>query len=409
MREGNSGYAWRIVLWVVIVISALGFLFAVRGILLPFVLAWLIAVLLNPVVKWLMKRKIPRPAAVLLIAVVFFGSVGTLVVMAVPQVSRQVNEVGVTVQTTTQQLAEDTANDNVYVRWNPSVQSQPKRVLGFVDRVLEDNRKILDQIGMPSTRRAFNEEYIQPHRQEISDAIRNGFNAFVGFMGMAASQLALLAFTPLFAIFLMNDLEGFGQRFGNWIPPGFRLQILEFIDDVGDVLQGYIRGVIINISCYMLVIAAVLTVIGVPFSFIFALVGGALYLIPNIGGIITAVTLTIATGVSGSTGAPFLGLSNSWAFAAVVFACFFVVTTTWDILITPRVVGKAVNLHPFVGMFVVFSGGALFGVLGMMLAYPIAGVVKIILERLLAITHRRARQKLDLPAIPLRHQEEGAL
>ncbi len=329
--------------------------------------------------------------------------------MAIPQLSRQVNEIGVTVQSTTQQLAEDTANDNVYVRWNPAIQSKPKRVLGFVDRLLEENRSLLNQLGMPSTRRAFNEEYIQPHRQDLSDSIRNGFNGLVAFLGTAASQLALLAFTPLFAIFLMNDLEGFGKRFGNWIPPGFRLQVLEFIDDVGDVLQGYIRGVLINISTYMLVMAAVLTVLGVPFSFIFAILGGALYLIPNIGGIITAVTLTVATGVSGSTGAPFLGMSNSWAFAAVVFACFFTITTTWDVLITPKVVGKAVNLHPFVGMFVVFSGGALFGVIGMMLAYPIAGVIKIILERLLAITHKRARQKLDLPAVPLRHQEEGAI
>lgn len=407
MRERAGTSPWRILLWVAIVGVALAFLWLVRGVLPPFILAWLIAVLLNPLVKGMGKLKIPRPIAVFVIAGAFFGLVGLVAVWAVPQLSRQVNEVRTTVQSFTERLAADTAEDNVFVRWNPAVAAKPPGTLGFVDGFLEENRATLDQFGLPSTRRAFNEQYIQPHRDDISNGIRNGFNGLVAFLGGAASQLVLLAFTPLFAIFLMLDLEGFGRRFGNWIPPSIRLQTLEFIDDIGGVLQGYIRGVTINISVYMVVMATVLTLLGVPFSYIFAIVGGLLYLIPNIGGLITGTTLFFATGLSGSTGN--LNVGNSWAFAFVVFVCFTVITTTWDVVITPRVVGKAVNLHPFVGMFVVFSGGALFGVLGMMLAYPVAGVVKIILERLLAITHKRARTRLDLPAVPLRHRTEGSV
>lgn len=409
MRERPSGTAWRIVLWVAIVAAAIGFLFAVRGVLLPFILAWLIAVLLNPLVKLLGRFKIPRPAAVMVISAVFFGGLALVIGLAVPLVSKQISDARATIQQTTQQLAEDTASDNVYLRWNPAVRSQPKRALAVVDRLLDDNRSLLEQFGLPSTRRAFNEEYIQPHREDISNGIRDGFNGFVAFLGGAASQIALLSFTPLFAIFLMIDLEGFGERFGNWIPPGFRLQTLEFFDDVGDVLQGYLRGVLVNISIYMVVQAIVLTLVGAPFSLVFAMVGGALYLIPNLGGLITGVTLFLATGLSGATGNSFLHFESSWTFAIVVFLAFTAVTMTWDIVITPRIVGKAVNLHPFVGMFVVFSGGALFGLIGMMLAYPVAGVVKIALERLLAITHKRARQRLDLPAVPLRHRQEGVV
>ena len=388
---------------------ALAFLYSVRGILLPFVLAWLIAVLLNPVVKVLGKAKVPRPIAVLFITIVFFGGVAAVGVWAVPQLSRQINDVRVTVQNTTEELAEDTANDNVFVRWNPAVKAKPPGTLSFIDGALEENRGMLEQIGIPSTRRAFNEQYIQPHRDDISNGIRNGFNGLVGFLGSTASQLVLLAFTPLFAIFLMLDLEGFGKRFGNWIPPGIRLQVLDFIDDVGDVLQGYLRGVLINITIYTTVLAIALTAFGAPFSYIFALLGGALYLIPNIGGLITGASLFLATGLTGTTGNAFMSMGSSWTFAIVIFLIHMAVTMTWDMVITPRIVGKAVNLHPFVGMFVVFSGGALFGLIGMMLAYPVAGVVKIVLERLLAITHKRARSRLDLPAVPLRHRQEGTV
>lgn len=396
-------------LWVALVCVTLGFLYAVRGILLPFVLAYLIALILDPLVRGLGRLKIPRPLAVLLISGVFFGSLGALLFWAVPQLTRQVNDVGATVQTVTRQLAEDTANDNVFVRWNPAVKSQPSRTLGWVDGILAKNRAVLDQFGLPSTRRAFNEQYIQPHREDISKAVRSGFNGFVNALGNTASQVFLLAFTPLFAIFLMNDLPGFGKRFGNWIPPTIRLQVLEFVEDVGNVLQSYLRGVSINIAMYVVVQASVLSLLGVPSPFIFAMVAGVFYLVPNIGGFISGTPMFLATGLSGSTGNPILHLSNSWAFAAVVFGVFTAVNVTWDTLVTPRVVGKSVDLHPFVGMFVVFCGGALFGLPGMMLAYPVAGVVKIVLERLLAITHKRARTRLDLPAVPLRHRPEGTV
>jgi predicted PurR-regulated permease PerM len=398
---------WRLFLWVVVVVALLAFLWAVRAVLLPFLLAWLIAVLLEPMVKGLKKMGLPRPAAVFAITIVFFGAVGGVFAWLAPQVSRQVNEVRVAIQGLTRQLAEESADDNPFVRWNPAVRAKPEGPLGQVDQYLATYRGTLEQFGLPTTRRALTAEYVDPYRENISSGLTGAFNSFIAGVGAAASSLILLAFTPLFAIFLMMDLEMFRTRLASWIPPGIRKSATELLDDVGDVLQGYIRGVTINIAIYSAVMALVLTIMGAPYSYLFAIVAGALYLIPNIGGLISMSVLFLVTGFTGTRSNAFLSMPNAWAFAAVLALVFTIITMTWDLVITPRVVGKAVKLHPFVGMFVVFCGGALFGLIGMMFAYPVAGVIKLMLERVLNITNKPVKTSLGLPARPLRHQGES--
>jgi predicted PurR-regulated permease PerM len=397
---------WRLFLWVVVVVALLAFLWAVRAVLLPFLLAWLIAVLLEPMVKGLKKMGLPRPAAVFAITIVFFGAVGGVFAWLAPQVSRQVNEVRVAIQGLTRQLAEESADDNPFVRWNPAVRAKPEGPLGQVDEYLATYRGTLEQFGLPTTRRALTAEYVDPYRENISSGLTSAFNSFIAGVGAAASSLILLAFTPLFAIFLMMDLEMFRTRLSSWIPPGIRKSATQLLDDVGDVLQGYIRGVTINIAIYSTVMAVVLTIMGAPYSYLFALVAGALYLIPNIGGLISMTVLFLVTGFTGTRSNAFLTMPNAWAFAAVLALVFTIITMTWDLVVTPRVVGKAVKLHPFVGMFVVFCGGALFGLIGMMFAYPVAGVIKLMLERVLNITNKPVKTSLGLPARPLRHKGE---
>lgn len=398
--------SWRIFLWVAVVVVTLWFLWSVRGVLLPFVLAWLTAVLLEPVILKLKKLGLPRPAAVMLISLLFFGSILGIGLVIGPRIGKQINDVRSSVQSLAQRLAEESADDNPFVRWNPSVIAKPAGPLGAVDSTLATYRGTLDQVGLPSTRRAFTAQFVDPYRENISQSLQKAFNGFVALLGGMFSQVVLLAFTPLFAMFLMMDLEMFRARFGNWIPPAIRREVMNFLEDVGDVFQNYLRGVMVNISLYMTVQALMLALLGVPYSYLLAFIAGCLYLIPNLGGLISALIIVVATGTSGVRSNFFMELPNSWWFAGIVMICFTVITTTWDIGITPRVVGKAVKLHPFVGMFVVFCGGALFGILGMMLAYPVAGVVKIILERVLNYTNKPVGKGSGLPAVPLRHKDE---
>lgn len=85
--------------------------------------------------------------------------------------------------------------------------------------------------------------------------------------------------------------------------------------------------------------------------------------------------------------------------ALVYLVCHLI----FDNMVYPRLVGGSVGLHPVVSMFVIFSGGALFGLVGMIIAFPLAGAVKVILERLLRVTTVQP-DMLGLPPVPLRHR-----
>lgn len=398
---------WRTALWLIVVVATIGFLYLVRGILAPFILAWLIAVLLDPIVRKLSEKRIPRPVTVFGLTTLFFGLLIGLGFLVGPVIARQANQVRTDVQSLVKDLAEEAATDNVFVHWNPAILARPPGPMGNVDSFLQSNKTLLNRMGLPASRRLLQAEFINPQRDQLGKMIREGFNRGVAFVSAAVPQVILLSFTPIFVVFLLMDLDKFRSGFRKWIPPNFRRGIIDIFEEVGDVFKSYIRGLLLNISLYACVMAVALTVVGVPYSILIAMIAGILYIIPNLGGIMSLILIYLVTGFSGTDSNWFIQMPNSWLFALIPAVVFFVITTTWDMLLTPRIVGKSVKLNPFVAMFVVFCGGALFGLPGMMIAYPVAGVTKLLLERIQAITHKQTKRRLALPTVPLRHRQEG--
>ena len=175
------------------------------------------------------------------------------------------------------------------------------------------------------------------------------------------------------------------------------------LGDIGQVFSSYLRGVTIAVVGYMTVMSIVLEIIGAPYSVLLGVLFGALYLVPYLNVLISGTLLVVVTGLSGKTSGMLFHQSNPWAFAVTLLAIYIVVHFTYDSLVYPRVVGKAVGLDPVVSMFVIFSGGALFGLVGMIIAFPLAGSVKVILDRLIRVTSA-GQEVLSLPTVPLRHR-----
>jgi predicted PurR-regulated permease PerM len=127
-------------------------------------------------------------------------------------------------------------------------------------------------------------------------------------------------------------------------------------------------------------------------------------MIPYIGGIISALSILVATGLNGVTGNFMFSMADAWTYGIVTAGIFYGISIVFDQFIFPRIMGNAIGLNMLVSMFVVLAGGALFGIVGMVLAFPVAGSVKVILERLLQVTTSTTVDTLRLPATPLRHR-----
>jgi predicted PurR-regulated permease PerM len=146
-----------------------------------------------------------------------------------------------------------------------------------------------------------------------------------------------------------------------------------------------------------------LGIMGVPSWILLGPLFACLYLVPYIGNIISAITVFSIVGFSGTTGGMFHPFPSAWSYAILVTLIYLVIGLVFDHLIYPQMVGNSVGLSPVVSIFVILCGGALFGLPGMLIAFPLAGSVKVILDRIIRITSVSA-DGLKLPSVPLRHR-----
>lgn len=394
---------WRIVLWAVLVVAALGFLYLVRGILMPFILAIVISVVLDPSIRKLRMRGMSRGWAVLTVLGGFFAVVTLLVLWLSPMVGAQLGTFRKTMEQVGAGIAAPNPNHNFFVRWNPVVVAEAPLQQDLLDRTLKDLEPQLKMAGLPTTRKGLYDRYIAPNSKQIAAAVQNFFNSFFGLLGALTSQLFLLVFTPLLVWLILIDLERIKRRSVTWIPPAIRSSTVELLNDVGNVFTSYLRGISLAVVLYMAIAGVVLLILGVPYALLLGILLGLVYLIPYIRVFIWAPLLVSVCWFSGIQKILFFLLASPLVYALVVVIVYFAFDAAFDTFISPKIIGGAVGLNPVVSIFVSLAGGATFGITGMLLAYPMAGAVKVVLDRIMKFT-TTSSDELALPAVPIRHR-----
>ena len=383
-------------------IAILGFLWLVRGILLPFIISFIISILLEPTVRKLRLRGWPRPLAVWSIFGIFVFGVAAVGVWFVPAMTGQISGLRSKVEDVTSTMTKVDDNANFFVRWNPVVQAR-EAAPDAIDRFLEQNQGFLDKYNIPTTKNGIISQYVEPQRNQIGKSVQTFLRGFFGLATGLFIQGFMLLFVLIIAPMMLLNMDRIKQRGVLWIPPSIRASAVSMINDIGGVFTGYLRGVTFAVAGYVTVMSVVLTLFGAPYAILLGVLFGAIYLIPYLCVIIGAGSVFLVTGLSGVTGGHFFQASSAWGFASFLMVVYMVCHYTYDTIVFPRVVGSAVGLDPIISIFVSFAGGALFGIVGMIIAYPLAGAVKIVLDRLIRVTSSTG-DEVQLPAIPLRHR-----
>ena len=187
-----------------------------------------------------------------------------------------------------------------------------------------------------------------------------------------ATVLQLLTFL-ISTFYLLRDAPRLGVWLSGRLPARSRTETLTLAHDVDVVLGEYLRAEVILIALMSTVSLIALMLLGVHFALVLAPVVGFLEIFPIIGPLvaITMVTLVALVGPAG------FGLSHV-SYAVIVALVFFVLRQVEDYLVIPNVVGHAVKLHPVVILFALVSGLTLGGILGMFLAVPVTGMLKVL-------------------------------
>lgn len=169
------------------------------------------------------------------------------------------------------------------------------------------------------------------------------------------------------SIYLVFD----GSRAVEWLrrntPIMQRRHTHFFLDTLERVIGGYIRGQLIMSSTVGLLVGVGMAAFGVPYAVLLGVVAFILEFVPIIGTIISGILCVL------------IALSKGLLIAVLVLVYFIVVHVIEGDILSPRVVGKAVGVHPAVSLFALLAGAELFGIWGAVLGSPLAGLIQAVL------------------------------
>jgi predicted PurR-regulated permease PerM len=190
------------------------------------------------------------------------------------------------------------------------------------------------------------------------------------------SQLLSVVFAPILAFYILKDAGLFRAKFLGIFPNSWRGEINSLLRELGDVLERFVLGELLVSAIIGVLTALGMLILGVKFAFIIGLIAGLAELVPYFGPFIGAIP---------AIGFALLKSQTTAIYAALVI---LVIQQLEGNVISPAILGGSVGLHPFLVVFALLAGGELLGIWGLILAVPVAAMLRVLcsflLEKLVA-------------------------
>jgi predicted PurR-regulated permease PerM len=323
----------------------IGFLILINKILLPFVVAFIVAYFLNPPANYLEKFLRSRALATISICAIFFTIVAGICITLLPLLYKQMLHLLEILPGYVKTLSENylpTLQNNIS-RFSPEAASEVQSAIGG------SSTKILGFIS--------------------NFAIEMWSSGFA-----VLNIISLLVLTPIVTFYILRDWNRLLKKISSWLPPLHAEVIREQCRLIDQTLAGYIRGQT-NV-CLLLGVfyGAALSLVGLKFGFLIGLLSGLFSFVPFVGVLVGFVIAMILGFVQFGDADHLLMIAGVFAVGQFLEGNF----------ITPKLIGDRVGLHPVWVIFGMLSGAALFGVVGILLAVPITAVLGVLLRFLVA-------------------------
>lgn len=316
-------------------------LWQIGAVLTPFAAGFAIAYFLDPLVNRLETFRIPRGAGAIIVLTVFLMLLGLVVLLILPILQNQVVE-----------------------------------LVANLPGLLDEARRLIDTLMRAAQQRLPPEDYAKLHDAvtgKLADVFSIVANVFQSALtsGVALANLLSLVFvTPVVSFFLLRDWNRLVTQVDAWLPREYLATIREQARLIDETLAGFLRGQLSVCLALGLYYAVALTFIGLHFGLVVGLLIGLLAVIPYIGGSIGFVLAML------------LALTHfpDWEHVLYVVLIFVAGWTVESYVLTPKLVGARVHLHPVWVIFALLAFGSLFGFLGVLVAVPVAAVIGVLVR-----------------------------
>ncbi len=316
-------------------------LILLKAILLPFLVGMAAAYLLDPAADRLERMRFSRTVATTVIAVGFFFVLAVVVLLLLPPLAAQAAELAAEL---------------------------PNYVEGLRDRLLPLLTSLVERFNLATDLSA---------EGLIKDQAGQAIGVVVGSVtrllrsGVALLNLVALMFvTPIVTFYLLRDWDRMIARIRTLVPPGQLATFDRLGAQIDEVLAGYIRGQGMVCAFLALFYGLGLWAVDLRYGLIIGLLTGFFSFVPFIG-----MALGMVIGLSVAA----FQFQDFWMILSVA-AIFALGQFIEGNLISPRLVGSRIHLHPVWVIFSVLAGTALFGILGTLLAVPFAAVLGVFIR-----------------------------
>jgi predicted PurR-regulated permease PerM len=318
-------------------------LVVLRGIVWPLLVALAIAYLLDPVVSRLERHGVPRTLSVIAAGLGFFALLGAFAIFVVPAVWTQLGRL-------TERL--------------PDYWTAVARGLGpWIARIT--GQLPAEAQDLPHTLiRA-----LQEHIPQVASSAGTVAGRLVTNLLDLVLLLLSLVFVLVFSFYLLRDFPNLRAAAFELVPVPYREVTRARLAEVDGVVAGFVRGQLTIAAINGTIFSVGLTLLGVPMALVLGLAAGLGNLVPYLSIVVGLIPALLLCWVE----------QQSLLRLLAVLGLFLAVQAQEDVVLRPRILGKHVNLHPVWILLAIIAGGELFGVMGMLLAVPVAGVVQVFL------------------------------
>ncbi|MBX6350393.1 MAG: AI-2E family transporter [Clostridia bacterium] len=308
------------------VLAALALVWALRGVLAPFLVAGAFAFLFAPAVAWCEAKGLARAWAVLLVYACVALAVAALVAFAAPVAEMEARELALRLPGYARLLAASARHLSGH--WNA--------------------------LGLPAPIREAFEGGAERLLARWTGAIR-GFGEGLGGL---FEWLLTLALAPVLAYYILCDWPHIREAALRWLPPDRRQSLLRYFAELDAALSGYVRGQLILALAVAGLATTALFLLGVPYALLLGAFAGAGELVPYLGPVVGAVPAVA------------VALLRSPELALFTALAFVVIQEVESAVLGPFVLRSTVGLHPLAVIFALLAGAELAGPAGLVLALP---------------------------------------
>ena len=355
-----------------------------KGILISFFLAFTVAYIFDPAVDFIAERKIifektrvPRGLAVAILLTLVVLIMGGLLTYAVPKTVNGIQRVGTKLkeqypmyQGKVEKIIEEYGDTEVGIFLKSKLQIETIK-----EEEVEDGKPQVDEVTTKASDDAKRnipepvlrlKKYVPQALNFVLGIVKNVFYSTFGFFGIVMNVVVF----GVVMVYLLKDFDTTISKGRELLPVSKTEKISGIISKIDENLKAFFRGQMAVCAILSIIYGIGLTVIGIPMSFLLALVGGFGNMIPYVGiglGLIPAIILAFIQ-------------FQDFTHILLVGLVFGIGQLLEGTVITPKIVGDKLGLHPVAIILSILICGQILGFLGLLLAVPIASVVKVFID-----------------------------